>query len=574
MKKAAIILSIILVLLVGGAAAVLCVNPSIVSQLAFFGTTETEPETQPTKPPETEPAKIKTLTISGKESLNKGDSEELTVKYTPTNAPVPKLSWQSSDDGVASVDDKGMVKAVAMGECEITATAADSNVKSVLKITVSDEDVEKINTLNSYLIRIPDSRLEKYDSGSSVMLTLKKAAIQDFNSDGTPELLLRLESASGYKFSVIVALDQYGNAYEIKNFSDYAEVFSAKYDSYEEELLLGDSGNIFIKTTAVKSDKKKKTRTRNVTVTTYTYGGLSYKNYFEDVYKYKDSELKTAEKGEFKIDGEKAEEAAYMKTLSSMTRGSAELDEKLIDRSETLIMGKFVKISPACELDSVYLDRIEWKSDKPEIAQVNDSGIVTGVRSGSCVVTGVMEGFDDAVARAVITVRESSTALSKYLGEVKGKPVTSGGMSLSYKGSMTADIDDDGTKELLLYYKSGARVQLDICEDKNGKVERTTAFSASSSSGDTDIQVFVNNASDRIVISENNFSYSSGAKGTLKFAFYEYDGENFEKSSSDYRVEYAQDDDDNKYYQDNNAIDKAEFERQTGHYSKYMDFAE
>ncbi len=574
MKKTAIILCLILVLLVGGAAAVLCVNPSIVSQLAFFGTTETEPETQPTKPPETEPAKIKTLTISGKESLNKGDSEELTVKYTPTNAPVPKLSWQSSNEGVASVDDKGMIKAVAMGECEITATAADSNVKSVLKITVTDEDIEKINTLNSYLIRIPDSRLEKYDSGSSVMLTLKKAAIQDFNSDGAPELLLRLESASGYKFSVIVALDQYGNAYEIKNFSDYAEVFSAKYDSYEEELLLGDGGNIFIKTTAVKSDKKKKTRTRNVTVTTYTYGGVSYKNYFEDVYKYKDSELKTAEKGEFKIDGEKAEEAAYMKTLSSMTRGSSELDEKLIDRSETLIMGKFVKLSPACKLDSVYLDRIEWKSDKPEIAQVNDSGIVTGVRSGSCIVTGVMKGFDDAVARAVITVRESSTALSKYLGEVKGKPVTSGGTSLSYKGSMTADIDGDGTKELLLYYKSGAKVQLDICEDKNGEVERTTAFSDSSSSGETDIQVFVNNASDRIVISENNFSYSSGAKGTLKFAFYEYDGEKFEKSSSDYRVEYAEDDDDNKYYQDNNAIDKAEFERQTGHYSKYMDFAE
>ncbi len=586
MKKAAIIISVVVVILVGGIVCLVCLDPSIRAELAFFKTQETQAETQPTKPIETQPPKIKTLTVSGKDKLDRGDSTELSVKYTPENAPIPNLSWHSSDDSVASVDNKGLVKAVAMGECEITASVADSDVKSVLKIKVTDKYLEKVNELNNYLIKIPDSRLEPAGGSSTVMLSLEGASIDDFNADGKPELLLRLKSASGFVFSQLAVLDNAGNAREIKSFDSYTDVFEKKYSSYDEEFLINDKKDILIKATAIKNDPDKKTRTRNVTVTVYSPDGESTLRKFEDIYKYKDSELKTVDKGDFKIDAEKAEEAYYIAELSAMTKGCRELKGDIKSRNETVTMGKFVKLEPVCKLDSAYMNKIEWKCDKPEIAKINESGVVTGVRSGSCVVTGTLNGLDSAVARAVINVRESSAMLSKYLREVKGKAVTAeNGLSLSFKGSMTADVDDDGTKELLLYYKNGASVQLDVCKEKNSKIERTTAFSDSKNSGDVDIEVFVNNANDKIVISENNYIYT--AHGTLKFAFYEYENGKYKKRSSDYQVVYGSEPSngssssdggssssgsENLYYQDGNKITKAEFERQTGHYSKYMGF--
>ena len=195
MKKAAIIISLVVVLLAVGTAALLYFNPSVAAQIAFWSQ-PTEPETEPTEPPtETQPP-VTTITLSGKDKLKKGATAELAVKYSPQDAAVPKITWSSSDENVAMVDVTGLVKAVAKGECEITAET-DNDVKAVMKITVEDEELEKINILNNYLIKIPDSRLEKYGTNSTMLLTLESAEIGDFNGDKTNELLLTLKSASG-----------------------------------------------------------------------------------------------------------------------------------------------------------------------------------------------------------------------------------------------------------------------------------------------------------------------------------------------------------------------------------------
>lgn len=566
MKKAAIIISLVVVLLAVGTAALLYFNPSVAAQIAFWSQ-PTEPETEPTEPPtETQPP-VTTITLSGKDKLKKGATAELAVKYSPQDAAVPKITWSSSDENVAMVDVTGLVKAVAKGECEITAET-DNDVKAVMKITVEDEELEKINILNNYLIKIPDSRLEKYGTNSTMLLTLESAEIGDFNGDKTNELLLTLKSASGCEFAEIVALNSVDNAYEIKNFSSFANVFERKYDSYKESIMSSDD-TVLIKSVAISSDKSKKTKTREVTVTSFSSGGTSSTSSFKDVYKYKDDDMKKLDSGEFTIDGQSYEEAQYLSKLSSATNGCTEIGSTLKSRNETLPMGRFVKAETVCRLDNVYLSQIEWKCDKPEIAKVNDSGVVTGIRSGSCVVTGVLKGMDSAVARVVINVRESSETLSKYLTEEKGKAITGeNGATLSYKGALTADIDSDGAKELLLYYKSGTSVQVDVCEDRNGTVERISgAFAASLKGGDVDVQVFINNANDEPVLSANN--YISGSSESLEFSFYQYKAGKFESCSSTYKIVNGSK---KSYYQDGNSITQAEFERQTGHYSKYLEF--
>lgn len=569
MKKAAIIIITIVVLLGFGVAAAAYIDPSLAGEITALLSAPTEPVTEETNPPETEPQKITTLALSGEKELNKGDNADLSVKYSPESAPVPIINWSSSDENVAVVDDSGKVKAVAKGECEITAQVENSDVKAVFKLAVKDDELEKINVLNNYLIKIPDSNLESYGSKSTMLLTLERAEIGDFNNDKNNELLISLKSASGFTFSYIVALNGSNETYEIKNFSSYRNVFEANYDSYSESFFSDGGDNLVIKTTAVSNDNGKKTKIRNVTFTYFSSGGYTSTTSYKDVYKYKDADMKKLDKGEFTVDGQAYEESNYLSQLSAALSGYNEITNELNSRSESLTMGKFVKLETVCKLDSVYEKQIEWKCDKPEIAKINESGVVTGVRSGSCVVTGTLKGLDSAVARAVINVRESSAALSEYLSQEKGKAITgANGKSLSYKGSMTADVDSDGTKELLLYYKSGGSVQIDVCEDKNGEVERiSAAFSDTVSSGDVEMQVYVNNAGDEIVLSENNEIGS----GTLIFEFFNYKDGKFESCSSEYKIVSGTN---NSYYQDGNNITQAEFERQTGHYSKYMDFKE
>ena len=308
MKKAAIIISLIVVLLAVGTATFLCLNPSAAAQIAFW-VQPTEPETEPTQPPtETQP-QAEQITLSGKNDLKKGDTAEIAVKYSPQNAAVPKISWTTSDEKVATVDSAGLVTAVAKGECEITAES-ENGIKAVVKIAVKDEELEKINALNNYLIKISDSRLEKYGTNSTMLLTLQSAEIDDFNGDKSDELLITFKSASGCEFAEIVALNSVDNAYEIKNFQSFADVFEKNYDSYKESILKSDD-SVMIKSTAISSDKSKKTRTREVTVTTFSSGGASSTSHFKDIYKYKDNEMKKLDSGEFTIDGQSCKEASY-----------------------------------------------------------------------------------------------------------------------------------------------------------------------------------------------------------------------------------------------------------------------
>lgn len=578
MKKAAIIIVVVVVLIAGGLGAALYLNPDITSQLAFFGTEQTEPETQPQTEPETQPQGITELTISGKSKMKKGESASLSVKYSPATADAPQLSFTSSDSEVATVDENGLVKAVSMGECEITAQDMNSELKSLIKIEVSDEDIQEMSALNEYLLEIPDSTLVSYGGKSTMLLTLRAAAIADFNDDGRLELVLSRQSASGFVFYEVVTLDETKKTEVVRNFTDYDEIFEGGYTSYKDEVLT-DDGSLMIKTTAVKEDESKKTRTRTVNFTLISSSGVR-KTEYEDKYTFSDAQMRKSVGGEFTIDGEKSEEESYLGSLSAMSKGFTSVEGQLIERSATITMGDFTKIEPVYSLDSAYEGRIEWKSDKPEIAQVNSSGVVTGVRSGSCVVTGVLDGVDTAVARAVINVRESSKALSEYHTEAKNQSVTTeDGKTLSYVGGATVDIDADGSKELLLYYKGGSVVRLDVCEDKNGEIERNTAFTDTDASGDVKLELYVNNANDEIVLNEN--IYKSTGNGELRFKFYEYKDGGFEQCSSEYRIVYgegsdssSEDEDTNTYYQDNNTITAAELERQTGHYTRYMDIVE
>lgn len=68
--------------------------------------------------------------------LARGESRTLTASVQPHNATVDAVQWTSSDNSVASVDQKGTVTAVAVGEATITASAGGFSASCSISVSV------------------------------------------------------------------------------------------------------------------------------------------------------------------------------------------------------------------------------------------------------------------------------------------------------------------------------------------------------------------------------------------------------------------------------------------------------
>ena len=104
--------------------------------------TVTSKEEDPDPEPEPEEIKVTGIALSKENvSLEVAGTEKLTATITPENATNKKVTWKSSDETVAIVDETGKVTAIAAGDATITVTAQDGSGISVnCKVTVTSKD--------------------------------------------------------------------------------------------------------------------------------------------------------------------------------------------------------------------------------------------------------------------------------------------------------------------------------------------------------------------------------------------------------------------------------------------------
>lgn len=111
------------------------------------------------------------------ELYTNGESEKsLDAKIIPENATEVKLAYVSSDDGVATVDENGLVTAVADGECTITAyvvadapaTAESATQEAAAVVTSDDEEVTSEATTDDGVAMMPED-LADVDSAFGVV---------------------------------------------------------------------------------------------------------------------------------------------------------------------------------------------------------------------------------------------------------------------------------------------------------------------------------------------------------------------------------------------------------------------
>lgn len=83
---------------------------------------------------------LKSIALSASEhTMTKGGTFQLTAEINPSDADF-KVKWSSSDSSIATVDSTGKVKAIAKGNCTITASCAD--LTASCSITVEPSDIK------------------------------------------------------------------------------------------------------------------------------------------------------------------------------------------------------------------------------------------------------------------------------------------------------------------------------------------------------------------------------------------------------------------------------------------------
>lgn len=94
---------------------------------------------------------LPTLEIKGKQTISVGQGVQLTVNYTGSEVK-PTISWESSNEKVATIDSSGVVTGVSTGIVTISATTVLSDItKATYTILVRDKNAILSDSVTNYI---------------------------------------------------------------------------------------------------------------------------------------------------------------------------------------------------------------------------------------------------------------------------------------------------------------------------------------------------------------------------------------------------------------------------------------
>ena len=126
---------------------------------------------------------LESISIVSTLKVTSGETAQLEVTYTPTNATNKNVTWGSSNGEIATVDETGLVTAVSDGNCVITCTSEDGGFTAQCGLTVNapsvatDGLVYDINFRNT----MPDSNGKFYSSVNEIYGKVGRASFNEPN---------------------------------------------------------------------------------------------------------------------------------------------------------------------------------------------------------------------------------------------------------------------------------------------------------------------------------------------------------------------------------------------------------
>ena len=313
-----------------------------------------------------------TLMVEGlPERLFEGETAKLTVALSPDNVTYPEITWNSSNEAVATVDDTGFVTAVSQGSCVITASCYDAVCELPLSVT---------KPVQALVIR-PLTDAQSLYPGDTIFLTADATPAEaddptvTWTSDN--EDVARVDARTG-KVSLLHA----GDAVLTATANDGSGVSS----TYEIHVLPGATALTISDVPALMSIGDSAALVATVepegVEQTITWSVSQPSVAFVD----QNGTLRALSPGECTVTavcGNASASARFVVATPVETVKSALNDVYLDKTTKTVDATKFVFVYPKNATNTA----LTWKSSDSAIAKVSDKGVITALKKGTTVIT-------------------------------------------------------------------------------------------------------------------------------------------------------------------------------------------
>lgn len=355
--------------------------------------------------------------------LEVDDTFQLNATVLPNDATNKNVTWSSSDTDVASVDNSGMVTALKAGNTTVTVTSnSKSSVKATCNLTVSAKEVPPSGDEMTITPKVVKNNSSVSSSTSSFTFNnIDIASVTTSSMYGTGEESIRFGSGSkagSVKFT-------FSEALVIKKIT----VSAKKYGN--------DSGCQLKASTSVETTAKSK----SVSKSTYSDYEYTFTSANESTW--------------FKLENN----GSSKRVVACLITIEAEPLQKIYPNSISLTGGNEVGVSETLQLTPVYTPEttnqkdVTWKSSDESVATVTNTGLVTGLKAGTTIITatGKDESGQDVVGSVTVTVHNisvtgvslSSETLKVAIGKEKTleptfSPANATNKNVSWKSDNTA----------------------------------------------------------------------------------------------------------------------------------------
>lgn len=382
--------------------------------------------------------------------LNKGGTETLTIQVYPENAEEDTtVTWESSNDKVATVDQTGKVTAVGGGNATITGTLKNGK-KVTAEVTVA-VPIENV-TVNYTDLELEKGKSEQLDvtinpsdttENTTVTWESNNPDVATVDSDGKV-------TAVGRGNAIITGTLENGMSVET-TVNVIVPITSVTLDRNNISMNKGTTTTLVatINPNDTTEDTTKKWESSNTNVVTVDENGM----------------VTAVGRGRAEVTvtvGNKTA-TATIEVLVPITSVQINKDKVEVVKNQTVILSAIINPSDTTEDTTV-----TWESDDPSIATVDENGVVTGKSEGVVVIRGTLQNGMEISSEVTVTIIpvDSISFEDKEMTVLKGKETL---LNVLINPSNATEIEN-------IYWESSDDTIITV--DENGRIKGLKAGTA------------------------------------------------------------------------------------------------
>ena len=331
-------------------------------------------------------------------TLEAGQTRSLSYILTPDNA-TTEVTWTSLDSSVATVSDRGVIKAVKAGSTFVSVTSSDG-YSATCKVTVTQQATGiKVSTENlslgvgdSFTMGVTITPEDSTDT--TVTWTTQDAKIAKVTSDGKI-------TGVAVGSTVILAKIKNGEVAYV-NVTVRDKVKSVVLDEEKKTILVGKSFQL----------------TANVTPANATNTKVSWQSSDEKVATVSEKGKVTGVKGGNAMIVCTTEDGGY--TAHCLVTVEEKVSGVTLDKeSYKMKVNQTVTLNATVASQEASVKAVKWTTSNKKIATVNQSGKVTAKKAGTCIITATATDGTGESASCKIKVIKNVSSLKINLSYVK-----------------------------------------------------------------------------------------------------------------------------------------------------------